>query len=124
MSDEIKVEELRIGNWVVYQDDFDRQRYEMQFSLGHFMGIFEKNYGPPEPILMRKEWLDKYGFELLRKKDGTLGVYFNGKASVQLSTNGNVYTMRNKLLSYVHTFQNWYYYDQLTGEELTLKDNE
>ena len=75
-----------------------------------------------EPITLTVEWLDKYCFTWLRSKSGTQGVYSNGKVNVMLSNSGNVYTMKNKLIPYVHTFQNWYYYDRLTNEELDIND--
>ena len=56
----MEVTHLRIGNWVNYQDDSDGKRYDLQFSIGHFMGIFEGNYGLPEPIELNKDWLVKF----------------------------------------------------------------
>lgn len=74
-----------------------------------------------EPIQLTKDWIIKFGFEKIRNKPGTQGVYSNGKFNVFLSNSGNVYTSRGKLMPYVHTLQNVYYFTLLTGEELTIK---
>jgi hypothetical protein len=72
-----------------------------------------------EPIPLTPDELMKLGFTFLKRKSGTQGIYSNGKMNVQLSNSGNVYTSRGKLIPYVHTLQNVYYYHLLTGEELT-----
>lgn len=73
-----------------------------------------------QPIKMDKIWLDKFGFIWVKSKPGTQGIFSNGKLNVHLSNSGNVYNMRNKLIPYVHTFQNWYYFTLLTGEEIKV----
>ena len=70
------------------------------------------------PIRLTVDWLDDFNFKWLKRKAGTQGMYSNGKMNVVLSNSGNVYTTRNKLIPYVHTFQNLYYFHLLTGEEL------
>lgn len=133
--------ELRIGN-LVYgtkeneEDETDRflcrvMGVDETSSLGDgwtFLveGLEETEitfYDYFEPIRLRLPHLKKLGFEYLRHKDGTRGVYSNGKMNLILSNSGNVYNMRNKLIPYVHTLQNHYYFSLLTGEELTIKYN-
>jgi len=110
----MKAQDLRLGN--LYMRGNKVEEFTDQVMHEVIYGALQHC----EPIPLTQELLERFQFKLARKKKGTLGVYSNGKASVVLSTSGNVYTMRNKLIPYVHTFQNWYYYDQLTGEELTL----
>ena len=115
----MKSNELRIGNWVYWDG-------EMIINAHNIAEIdyFQRAGNPLDVkgIPLTEEWLIRFGFEYLRPKKGTLGVYSNGKAKVCLSNGGNVYTMRGKSLPYVHTLQNWYYYDQLTSEELKTKE--
>ena len=129
----MKSNEPRIGNWVSHRKKGEvkvlgitcltqgvRNKVEYQKPGTTILGCTnERNINP---IPLTEEWLIQFGFEWLRPKKGTLGVYSNGKAKVCLSNGGNVYTMRGKSLPYVHTLQNWYYYDQLTGEELKTKE--
>ena len=120
----MKSNELRIGNWLNSKSSnclFRKGDFQVQPK--HFVAPYDLSKDDDVyAIPLTEEWLIRFGFEYLRPKKGTLGVYSNGKAKVCLSNGGNVYTMRGKSLPYVHTLQNWYYYDQLTSEELKTKE--
>jgi len=129
----MKASELRIGNWVIYQDEFDKIRYELKFSIGHFMGIFEKNYGPPEPIKLTEEWLVKFGFVYFKKMALNIPIHNyiinrkdpNNEMVLLIEMTGKFVlsgydTAWTKPLLYVHELQNLYF--ALTGEELTIKE--
>lgn len=55
--------ELRLGNWVKWPDE--KEPNEVQWSHGHWLGVFEKNYGYPEGIELTPEWLERFGYEKL-----------------------------------------------------------
>jgi len=123
----MKENELRIGNWVIYQDEVDKVRYELEFSIGHFMGIFEKNYGPPEPIPLTEEWLLKLGFEKDKEEKWEFSIpgmpYVWRKESPTADQPFTIWYRYDKeelCIScegkYVHQLQNLYF--ALTGEEL------
>lgn len=136
----INEKELRLGNLILgiyYTEDDEGEEIEhddicevLAINNGdHFAdySIYVDSKSDTEifssfhPIPLTEEWLVKLGFEYLRRKDGTQGVYSNGKMNLILSNSGNVYTMKNKLIPYVHTLQNYYYFTLLTGQELTIK---
>ncbi len=126
---EINEKELRIGNWVIYQDEFDGRSYELEFTIGHFMGIFEKNYGPPEPIPLTEEWIIKMGFKKLNNS-----MFRRGALTLQWTTMHTGETLHEKILSsqkairiclggsfvcnvaYVHKMQNFFY--AISGNEI------
>ncbi len=119
--------ELRIGNLIAERNGHIVTVSSIGYNIicivdsqGTTQGYFKTIIFNPIPLT--KDWLIKFNFKYSRKKPGTQGVYSNGKVNVMLSNSGNVYTMKNKLIPYVHTFQNWYYYDRLTNEELIIKE--
>ncbi len=69
-------------------------------------------------IRLTESWLIKFGFEFLKKKSGTQGVYSNGIMNLSISNSGNVYRI-NKIIPYVHTLQNLS--AALYDQELTVK---
>jgi len=117
----MKAEELRLGNqleggvvvgihkeYFIIDDGYQCWRSDKMVS----------DWTEGQSIPLTEEWLLKFGFKYTKRKDGTQGVYSNGKINLQLSNSGNIYTMRNKLVPYVHILQNYYYFQLLTGEEL------
>ena len=122
--------ELRIGNWVIYQDDVNKVRYEMEFNIGHFMGIFEGNYGPPEPIPLTEKWLKKFDF--IKYKNDTPYYWATGVEAAKFmrlyydvdTEKGGGFSLKlpRKFftkINHVHQLQNLYF--ALTGEELEIK---
>jgi hypothetical protein len=71
-------------------------------------------------ISLTQDWLVKFGFEFLKPKSGTQGVFSNGKINLTLSNSGNIY-YKNISLLYVNQLQNLYY--ALQEEELKIKLN-
>ena len=114
----IKIEELRIGNWVMgYHDPF-------QWSLDHFDLLKQADLDEiiKEPVLITEEVLLKSGFVNNKPKDWgsfTLGnINFlkeDGNKMNGLYMNG----YRVADIRYLHQLQNAYY--AITGEELDIK---
>lgn len=99
----IKPEELRIGNWVTWPEE--KQPNEVEWSHGHWLGVFEKNYPFPEGIPLTEEWLIKFGFKKIEESPFT--------EDIELK-----YWVNNRVcLFFNDTIQNIYF--SLTGEELT-----
>lgn len=119
----VQASELRLGNLMYFNGDIDSISEISQCNDGYceLNGHFNFDADTIKPIPLKAKQLSMFGFERIRHKDGTQGVYSNGKMNLILSNSGNVYTMRNKLIPYVHTLQNHYYFTLLTGEELTFK---
>lgn len=120
----MKANELRIGNLVYchylscngFVSEVNNDSVKLIYPNKH---IFSMNpISQLEPIQLTEDWLLKFGFSFLKKKDGTQGVYSNGKMNLVVSNGGNIYRI-NKLLPHVHQLQNLYF--ALTGEELTIK---
>ena len=114
----IKANELRIGNSIL-------QDGELVFVTPWRLGLIELDSVVYEPIPLTEEWLLKFGFEVINKS------YFELKInSIVLeytkNLNNECYIMINEsikiYIKHVHQLQNLYF--ALTGEELTIKENE
>lgn len=68
--------------------------------------IIEKIFKPIR--LTERVLVNNLRFKFKEKKEGTLGVYSNGKINLTLSHSGNVYHV-HRALPYIHTLQNYYY---------------
>jgi len=110
----IDAKELRIGNWVKVNTEFQLDEETLFIGWSFYKSRIK-------PIPLTEGELLKFGFEYLKPKAGTQGVYTLKGYNVCLSNGGNVYK-NNKLIPYVHTLQNKFYFDKLTGEELTRKE--
>ncbi len=66
------------------------------------------------------DWLIKLGFKEVKAKSGIQAAYKIGGIRIELSNSGNFY-WKNKSVRFIHTIQNIYFFNQLTGEELTIK---
>ncbi len=74
-----------------------------------------------QPITLTEEWLLKFGFEkrsIIQENDS---YYLNGEI-VWVTKKGFRYFQNRNIIQHVHQLQNLYF--ALTGEELTIKDNE
>tara|TARA_R100000951_G_C2648656_1_gene183550 strand:+ start:2859 stop:3218 length:360 start_codon:yes stop_codon:yes gene_type:complete len=109
---DMKASDLRIGNLVKYHDDGDKVWYDVEFNIGHFSGIMDKNYGLPDPIELTEEWLLKFGFtkELVEYRKGN----FTIKNDFTVNSMGHW----RLIIKSVHQLQNLYH--SLTGKELTI----
>jgi len=120
----MKLEELRLGNWVF--EELDNELYEVTINLSHF------NHYPIDialkPISLNHEWLLKFGFEV-DSVNGSEDEYYDievksgNKLSVRLCQYfqigfDSIWTNGIEI-QYVHQLQNLYF--SLTGQELTIK---
>ena len=125
----MKANELRIGNYINYRivDKLDERQEWDEASIidGQDLDYLEKNPNDKDfqPIPLTEEWLLKFGFE--KDLDG----FYRKKASylieVLFHDNGIIVTNQSvslKHIEYIHQLQNLYF--ALTGEELTIKENE
>jgi hypothetical protein len=122
----IKAEELRIGNWVLMQNQLE-DYWPMPIEDGCEISGAEKY----KPIPLTPEILEKYGFEMTNSKnylslpnqshlyelsidENNLGIHY------QMVTKRNVEprTVIGNRLQYLHQLQNLYF--ALTGEELQI----
>jgi hypothetical protein len=123
--EDMKANELRIGNWVLKSlKSGNGRKIEGQIGCQDIVRIFENigsfNY---EPIPLTEEWLVRFGFdhclngwwcskELINvklSKHGVIEVFLSG-SDTDLAFYG---------ISYLHQLQNLYF--AITGEELELK---
>ncbi len=112
----MKEGELRINNFYEYANPISEDKY-FQWGWNHFQSE-KNNLNLYKPIPITKEWLVKFGFELLDThiekfpitlntiKDGYDFSYFPSRHDEK----GSV------MIKYVHQLQNIYY--DLTGDEL------
>lgn len=124
----IKAGELRIGNWVQYQ------RNPITVELKQVIGVSEdsitilegnqdgscypKSCNLFSPIPLTEEWLVKFGFRQVMKKDNYI-TFNNGVIKISLFSKYCVVRGHGITIQYVHQLQNLYF--ALTGEELELK---
>lgn len=107
----MKAEELRIGNFVNWNNEIAKikQIFELEvgFKCGD-IGLFEDL----ESILLSEEWLLKFGFERLGSGR------FDFKTFTYYLHDGSFYNQTSRLctIKYVHQLQNLHF--ALTGEEL------
>lgn len=109
--------ELRIGNLVHDQNHYGGG---MDIVIDSIDVTSETKWwwDDLQPIRLTEKKLIEFGFVFLKRKDGTQGVYTNGKMNLVVSNSGNIYRM-SKLIPYVHRLQNLYF--ELHDEELTKK---
>lgn len=138
----MKANELRIGNWVVWDDDSQEEvqvrelTAPLELEGGQEYFINGGLIGDFKPIPLTEEWLVRFGlikkylentleeggFDL--KEDGSRWYYWvdKGVFNLEIQPNGEIwfelYSYYNHI-KYVHQLQNLYH--ALTGEELTIK---
>jgi len=75
-----------------------------------------------KPISLTEEWLgEKFGFDKVKPRGGVMAAYKKGGIRIDVSHSGNCY-WKGKPIYSVQTLQNVYYFNQLTGEELEIKE--
>ena len=127
----MKASELRIGNYIklMYNyEDFET----LQVTLVDISDIEKKN-GDFEPIPLTEEWLYKFGFVDIDKRDHDYNTYTDSNHDYYLQSDvrrkdGKYTILDNSFddlrdftmvdIGYVHQLQNMYF--ALTGEELTI----
>jgi len=113
---DMKANELRIGNYVVFNYQNEKPKEVEVRYVAKDLAI-----GFMEPIPLTEDWLLKFGFE----QDGELfhnqiALYKNGVGG--FNYNVNYFEHENlEEIKHVHQLQNLYF--ALTGEELTIKTN-
>lgn len=123
----IQANELRIGNWVVY--NHPKKPYNIQMDLDHLcrVAIEQANY---EPIPLTPELLEKYGFvkingggiaawQIKISKDASIEWHDDNSVLIgdYFGEGYNPFAIEN--ISTLHQLQNLYY--ALTGEELLFQ---
>jgi hypothetical protein len=127
----MKASELRIDNYIklMYNyEDFET----LQVTLVDISDIEKKN-GNFEPIPLTEEWLYKFGFVDIDKRDHDYNTYTDSNHDYYLQSDvrrkdGKYTILDNSFddlrdftmvdIGYVHQLQNMYF--ALTGEELTI----
>lgn len=113
----IKANELRIGNWVMY----DNRLFQIESISNPFpclntdeFGIGVVDWNNIQPIPLTPEILENFGFENWDKKK-----YSNDVLCLTVNGDGYLYlaNQRHVNIFYLHQLQNLYF--ALTGEELT-----
>jgi hypothetical protein len=124
-STELRIEELRIGNWIFEEGQDDNKPFQI-FSIYHEVKNNKVNGLPiclMRPIPLTEDILLKCGFV---KQDGDLELYLKPMLlSYDLKTN-KMYLMAGQFAEctdtvpceYLHQLQNLYF--ALTGEELNI----
>jgi hypothetical protein len=127
----MKVEELKIGNYVSHEDyscesfivtsiELDDYGYAIMTSGGK-NGEWINSVDIVTPIPLTEEWLLKFGWDKLELIDRTIG--YNKYALFIGYRNHNLRLMGSNIhiinIKYVHQLQNIFY--ALTNEELILK---
>jgi hypothetical protein len=130
----MKVQELRIGNWVSIIDKESETPYiERQVTMH---GIPDAQFYNPIPL--SEEWLLKFGFDKFEDYDfdtkhfKMVPLYIKDDVSIMLS-GGKYWYVRREYdggtsepyepvieVDYVHSLQNLFH--ALTGSELTIKE--
>ena len=124
----MRAEELRIGNWIEYNQPTKKVYTTVQEST--FSVNVEKLF---KPIPLTEEWLVRFGyrknshghydmgFGLMRviKHNKNLHVYSNGFRTWSNEDILGGFSWGKTRIGYVHQLQNLYF--ALTGEELKLK---
>ena len=114
----IQASELRIGNWVTDEFKDARKLISVEKTAVEFEHGIRNIYKNLKPIPLTEEWLEKFDWE----KEG---IYYDSfeKSFYVFSGLGDPSSYGKKVkLEYVHQLQNLYF--ALTGEELTLNEEE
>ncbi|MFZ1786683.1 MAG: hypothetical protein WAT92_00165 [Saprospiraceae bacterium] len=109
----IQANELRTGNIVKYAENVDRFAGKETKIVDIIIGETDIY----EPILITEEWLLKFGFFRVMKKDNYI-TYSNGRKKISIYPDFAIMRNHNVSLKYIHQLQNLYY--ALTGKELIL----
>ena len=129
----MKSTEIRIGNLVMCRGalsrvtaihENDRIGYKKSSGIGE-SNISIKRF--VQPIPLTEEWLERFGFIRFEGWDGmNFWIFEKDKSTYErfeiLETEQGYELPSGKICEHVHILQNAYYFHELTGEELTIKD--
>lgn len=121
----MKAQELRIGNLI--QDDSEKPYKVSAYQLYTYIVNNHKWYAQANPIPLTEEWLEKFGFKVVKGESSTIDLpdgfleietefSYGINSTEKAHSCGHWYSGE---LHYVHQLQNLYF--ALTGEELTPK---
>lgn len=126
----IKANELRTGNIVIFDKDdimtveeITATTVSTSFSNGDT--VYEGSLYEIEPVPLTEQWLLDFGFKVLPNAWDDMVFWsvdekftgFTLQETEQGYINGN-----DRIIPSVHLLQNAYFFDQLDGSELTLKN--
>lgn len=122
MIENVKVEELRFGNYI----NQDVQGYVSVIKIDCFTDLEHVSCSDgwnPEPIILTEEWLMKFGFysDVINEGDQPIYVLKDKNFYIDFITLQPVdsgFPIALIEIKYVHQLQNLYF--ALTGEELIL----
>ena len=130
----MKANELRIGNWINSQFGGIQEVVDVMCDGVNTLKYEGINYEFINPIPLTEEWLLKFGFEkdfdgsfmfgiisIFKDKRLKQNVYIYTESTYKYS-DGQWVVILDLKLQYVHQLQNLYF--ALTGEELTLKNEQ
>lgn len=123
----MKASELRIGNWVDGNASGEYFKITAKQILDFYDDPLDDYY---QPVPLTEEWFVKFGAEFPdffpNRISGYLFGFFiqyiNGVWEIEIGKDADPDSNHWVKLPYVHTAQNLIF--ALTGEELTLKDND
>ena len=128
---DMKVEELRIGNWInLITDGHEQEPDTFQWALYDY-DLYKDRMEDCKPIPLTEEWLLKFGFEskqnglykpfkggCIRLNVGIASLFIGSDYSLNTAMDYDYVELPNEI-EYVHQLQNLYF--ALTGEELEIK---
>jgi len=119
----MKVNELRIGNWIHLSSLTDGTETDLECGLFHMEEMNKSIKYQYKPILLTEEWLEKFGFF---EKYGGCYNRWNIKSFTLIDPEDDYGNLKGEFIfnhtlevKHVHQLQNLYF--ALTGEELTIK---
>lgn len=145
----MRLEELRLGNWLNHKDDWSYRQSDQDFTEFNFqwneydwyaLGECILNFDLIEPIPLTEQWLVKFGFEKVIYESDETGygtdyeLDIKGVGCISYSDDfscalfGSKESSKNELgflpnwdnCKHVHSLQNLYF--ALIGEELKIKE--
>jgi hypothetical protein len=131
MQNNIKATELRIGNLVKFQGEIIEidgiDKFNIYWGNGNFAPITINGFFRPIPLT--EEWLKKFGIEYEKDIDYFFISFELADGDIELISNTDelgTYWFSHQIstlkIRYCHQLQNLYFC--LSGEELTIKENE
>ena len=127
----MKANELRIGNYIKFHNTITKvEVFSIWDNLIQSDNFAERQLKDFEPILLTEEWLLKFGFS--NREGFSYNEWFIGFNPITHDWMFDIcwlvghdypfYRNGHFAIKYVHQLQNLYF--ALTGEELTIKENE
>lgn len=127
----MEARELRIGNWVEYKKGQQATVSHISSEKNGYIGVENNEYLSSgvfelvdfKPIPLTEEWLERFGFENDFDENPT-----KGQLTIENQFDGSWIRVLDGMwtdgikIEYIHQLQNLYF--ALTGEELTIKEDE